>query len=367
MKQVENTLIKNSFLKEYNDVNQWHPKDNYSNYLTPNLMQKVTVHRLLTYKSYGNWSGTGAGKTLSFILSSREIDAKLTLIIVVNSTTSQIGQSIIDAYPDSTVHYNYHKGQVFDRTKHNYLILNYEKFQQDYSEERFQSLTNDNLIDFVVIDEVHNAKQRQGIDESIRRGVLNRLMGRIRENNPNLYTSVMSATPVINDLFEAKSLLKLLTGKEYDDIDTRRTLNNALKIYQQLFLNGLRFKPKYDLSVEELTGHNTTELNIDGTHLIDDLISNRFNLLATEVVLLTEKLKSIDYYLRKGVIIYSHYVDNIINKTKEYVESKGFTVERYTGEESLEYRTETLYNFINGNIDRFRPNYNRCRRFTEGL
>jgi superfamily II DNA or RNA helicase len=108
--------------------------------------------------------------------------------------------------------------------------LNYEKFQQGYTEEIFQDLNENNLIDFIVLDEVHNAKQRDK-DESIRRGALMRLIGRSAEMNPNFHLLGMSATPVINNLIEAKSLLQLITGKDYEDISTRGTITNALKIF----------------------------------------------------------------------------------------------------------------------------------------
>lgn len=314
--------IKQLFFTEYDEVVNYNPKDGYSfkkdgEHAEPNLMQKLTVQRLLVNKSYGNWSGTGAGKTLSFIVASREIDSRLTLIIALNSTIKQTCKSIKEVYPDSLTFSEYRLGHIFDRTKHNYLVLNYEKFQQSNSEELFQDLTNNNQIDFVVIDEVHNAKQREEGDEfeSIRRGVMTRLLGRVRENNSNLYTLVMSATPVINNLFEAKSLLSLMTGLDYDDINTRRTLPNALKIFQQLILHGLRFIPKYDIEMTELTGSNMSNLNIDGGHLLDTLLgSSNQNYINTEKLLLSDKLKAIQPYLRKGVIIYSYLTTGFVNE-----------------------------------------------------
>ena len=345
-------IIKTLFFDEYNEVINVKPSDVYSFKYQPNLMQKLTVYRLIKNKSYGNWSGTGAGKTLSFILSSREIDAKLTLVIAINSTIEQTAKSIKDVYPNSLIFDEYKKGCVFDRDKHNYLILNYEKFQLENSEELFQSLTNNNQIDFIVVDEVHNAKQREEEIESIRRGVINRLFGRIRENNPNVYILVMSATPVINNLYEAKSLLKLMTGLEYDDLQTRRNLPNALKIFQQLILNGLRYIPKYDMNINELTGHNMSNLNIDGAHLLDKLLElSSSEYLEVEQLLTEDKLKVITPYLRKGVIIYSYYTTAIVKQIENYVKSLGFKCGTYTGEESTRLRSENIKAFKSGKLD----------------
>ena len=89
--------------------------------------------------------------------------------------------------------------------------------------------------------------------------------------NPNFHLLGMSATPVINNLIEAKSLLQLITGKEYDDISTRGTITNALKVFNQLLLNGIRYIPKYNIVLKELTGKNTEKLNIDGESLVESL------------------------------------------------------------------------------------------------
>lgn len=346
------STIKNRFISEYQEVLPYTPPKGYSFRHPLNMMQKLTVNRLLKNRNYGNWSGTGSGKTMSFTVSSREIDARLTLVIAVNSTVGQLCESIKEVYPDSKVFSSYQKGQKFNRYNHNYLVLNYEKFQQDYSEQLFQNLTNENIIDFVVLDEVHSAKQRDESDESIRRGILTRLIGRARENNPDMYTLVMSATPVINNLFEAKSLLSLMTGKDYDDLGVTRTKRNAVATYVQLTINGLRFIPKYDISLKELTAYNTPKLNIDGSHLLDKLIGipeGRF--FDIEKILLQDKLNSIKPYLRKGVMVYSYYVDGVVPAVRKYIEKLGFKVGIFTGDEGTQVRSKTLCDFIGGKID----------------
>ncbi len=345
------TSIKDEFLDEYDNVLNIVPAEGYAFKHQPNLMQKLTVYRLLKNKYYGNWSGTGAGKTLSFILASRNMDAKLTLVIALNSTIEQTCKSIKEVYPDSKCFIEYKQGHVFDRNEHNYLVLNYEKFQQENSERLFQSLTNNNQIDFIVIDEVHNAKQREEDNESKRREVMTRLLGRARENE-NLHVLAMSATPVINNLFEAKSLLSLMSGFEYNDLQTRQTIGNAIKIFQQLTLNGLRFIPKYKINISELTGRNMSNLNIDGSHLFEGLLNLPQNdYISVEKFILDDKLNAITSYIRKGVVIYSYFTTGIINRIEKHVKSLGFKVGTYTGEESTPLREQNLRDFISGKID----------------
>ena len=345
--------LRDLFLEEYNKVINYSPPKGYSFKYLPNMMQKLTVQRVKDYKRYGNWSGTGAGKTISFIIASREIDSRLTVVICLNSTVSQLEEDILDVYPDSLVHSSFKKGQKFDRSKHNYLLLNYEKFQQGYTEEIFQDLNENNLIDFIVLDEVHNSKQRSK-KESLRRGALMRLIGRSAEMNINFHLLGMSATPVINNLIEAKSLLKLITGKKYDDIITRGTISNALKIFNQLLLNGIRYIPKYDIILKELTAENTPVLNIDGTDLTDKLKDNsNKDYLGLEKILLESKLTVLGNYLKPKTIIYTYFTDKdrIPKRVANYVKSKGYSHALYIGEQSTAEREQSKRDFIKGDVD----------------
>ncbi|MBP6740404.1 MAG: DEAD/DEAH box helicase family protein, partial [Leptospiraceae bacterium] len=327
------------------------PPVGYAFPYAPNLMQKLTVFRLLKHQRYGNWSGTGAGKTLSFILSSRSVDARLTLLIGLNSTIEQLGKNILQAYPDSKVFTHYKLGQKFNRKNRNYLILNYDKFQQEYSEKLFQDLTDNNQIDFIAIDEIHNAKQRTEKQESIRRGTIKRIIGRAASNK-NLYVLGMSATPVINNLTEAKSLLEMVTGKDYKDFSTMKTLANALEAFKHLSLNGLRYIPKYEIQIKELTGENTPKLKLDGRELLEELLSiSNANYSKAEQILLSKKLEAIRNYLRSGVILYTHYTTGMIEPIVAFVKSCGFKFGTYTGEEPLEEREAAKQKFLSGKID----------------
>ena len=230
------------------------------NYIHPNLMQKLMVYRTKKNHYYGNWSGMGSGKTLSAIIASRELQSHLTVIVGVNSTISQWGKDILNAYPESTgtrVHIvkdKHYDNMEFDMTKYNYVLIPYSRFSQLNEEPRLKFIA-DNKVDFIVIDEVHKAKKRGEMgDETTRRERLIKLINWAKDVNPSLYKMVMSGTPIINELSEAKSLLTLLTGNKFEDIKTNRTLSNALKLHQMLLIHGLRFVPKYDQELQCTAG-----------------------------------------------------------------------------------------------------------------
>lgn len=350
--------LRDLFMEEFERVNSYSPPEGYSfkvngKIASPNLMQKLTVNRVKQFKRYGNWSGTGAGKTISFIVASREVKSKLTVVLCLNSTLSQLKEDILEVYPDSLVH-DFVAGSTYDRSKYNYVLLNYEKFQQGYSEEMFQDFNENNTVDFIVIDEIHNAKQRSKKEESKRRSVLMRFIGRSSEKNPNLYLLGMSATPVINELAEAKSLLQLITGKKYNDLNTRGTLTNALKVFTQLLMHGIRLIPNYDIRLSEKTGDNTPDLIINGDDLTDQLLDLKNNdYLGLEKILITPKLGGITSYLKPKTIIYTYYTDKgeIPFRIGEYLGGLGYSTGYYIGEQDTDEREKSKDAFVSGDID----------------
>jgi superfamily II DNA/RNA helicase len=123
-------------------------------------------------------------------------------------------------------------------------------------------------------------------------------------------------------------------------------------MFQLLTLNGLRFIPKYDINIQELTGHNMSNLNIDGTYLIDELLkTSSKKYIEVEKLLLSDKLASISNTIKKGDIVYSYYTTGFINEISQFVKNLGFTFGTYTGEESLRIREENLRKFKSGEID----------------
>ena len=60
----------------------------------------------------------------------------------------------------------------------------------------------------------------------------------------------MSATPVINNLYEAKALLELVKGVEFSDLQTYSSIANASAMHEKLILYGIRYRPQYAQTIE---------------------------------------------------------------------------------------------------------------------
>ncbi len=243
--------IRDRFLSQHDGAANLTIPNGYNFPYPPNLMQSLTAYRILTERRIGNWSGVGAGKTISAIFASRVINAKFTIVIAFNSTIEGWAKAIAQVYPDSII-YQKERGEIsVDRNHHNYLILNFEKFQQPYSAELVGNILNHHQIDFVVIDEIQNVKQRDPNPnkESKRRKTLNSLLSEASRQNPDLCILGMSATPVINNLYEAKALLEMTRGEKFDELKTFSTIANTLAMHEKLMLHGIRYRPNYKIAI----------------------------------------------------------------------------------------------------------------------
>ena len=332
------TIIKNWFLREYEEVCSLKIPKNYTFAHQPNLMQKLVSYRLYKEKRYGNWSGTGAGKTLAAILAGRYCNAKNTIIICNNSNVDGWVESTLDYFSDSNVYskeavYNNKQSHPvnnrvvkFQGSGYNYFIINYEAFQQGDGDYIASEILNNNKIDYVILDEVQSVKQRHKIDESLRRDVINKLLINSAKKNKDLLVTAMSATPVINNLIEPKKLLELLSGKSHDDLKTDENINNGVEMYKYLTRYGLRYKPNYEINLNEII------LKTDGSHLIDKLTNTRKgSVVDFEKILLEDKLNLVKDKISKGTLIYTHYVTDFIKSIGEFVSELGLKVGYYTG------------------------------------
>jgi hypothetical protein len=329
------TIAKNEFLSEYyKAINLVLPldyefKDSLGDLAAPNLMQRLISVRLSQHKQYGNWSSMGAGKTLSGVLAGRINNLKNTLIITFNANVEDWERTIKNAFPKNSNIICKQKKYQLKNDKYNYIVYNYETFQQENLEEILQNIINSN-IEYIILDEVQLIKQREEEDFSKRKKIVESLVKSIdcknKKRKIETYKLFMSATPIINNLMEPKKILELLKGVKFAELSTKPSVNNALEINKHLFLNGIRFIPNYDIEME------VCYFNINGNHLIHtyNLISQE-EILKIERLFIPDKLFSIRNSLKRGTIIYTHYVTGIIEPIQQFVEMCGFSCGVYTG------------------------------------
>jgi hypothetical protein len=130
----------------------------------------------------------------------------------------------------------------------------------------------------------------------------------------------------VNNLREGKSLLELLTGKIYDDVAIRPTIPNAVTLYEKLSTISIRELPSYSVDIDtqiiDVTAERPTDISI--RHL-------KSNPLAIEKILTKARIPEIIKLVDGQTIIYTEYVEDIIQNLSDAVDNAGYSYGLYTG------------------------------------
>lgn len=342
------TYVLDTFMMEYKSVQNEKVGPDYKFEYPPSLMQKLMSYRIATNPYYGNWCGTGAGKTNAFLIASRRIDARVTVCVCPNAVVETIRKSILRVYPESTIIIPKSLDDItsYDRSKYNYVILNYEKFCQSYSPALVDKLVSLNQIDFLCFDEVHRAKNDMS---SINQNLTNlRVLG--GEKNPGMRVLGMTATPLINNLSEVRNLLELITGTSFEDIMPTNlvTINNIHNAYKYLMLYGFRYVPDYKINcIEE-------KVDIDGTKELAEKLVGFENSEVGDIEghMISVKYEGIRSHIKKyRTIIYTQFIKNILPRIKEELRKDGITFREYTGEIDSVERDSIVSDFAQHKFD----------------
>jgi len=310
----------------------------------PRLMQLYFTNKIRKNPYYCNLSGTGSGKTLSAVLASRIMNCNVTLVVCPNDVVEQWGGNpekgkngdIKNIFPDSLV---YTKDEVFtakfDSKKFQYLVLNWEKFQIDSVVNKLRKLEK-TKIDLIVLDEIQFVKIRGNISGR-RREHLEAFINGIKATNPDVKLVGLSATPVINELSEGRSLLNLVTGWNHDKtLKVKPNIGNAVALYEKFANISVRHKPEYGIQEDRQFFDIDAEWP-PGTES-RELISNP---LKAEEILTQIRIPKILELIDGPTVIYTEYVGSsddsrsrrIIDMLKDAVEGAGHSVAIYTGED----------------------------------
>lgn len=334
------SIVRDRFLTELNDAEALQVPEGYSfrpggpdtPILQPNLMQRRVAVCMREKRRFGNWSGMGAGKTLSAILSTRIVASGLTIICCPNAVVGNWSDEIVKAFPSCEVQSKTWEPKWRDPMGKapRYLVMNYEQFQQPDSETELVGFLDRSSIDFVVIDEIHYAKQREaGTEMSQRKRLVQGLVLEAGKKNSDLCVLGMSGTPVINTLQEGKSLIEMITGHRHDDLDVVATVQNCMRLYQRLVTLGTRWRPDYKIQLD------VHKIEVDCAPALDQIREiGRGPMLQLEQVLTELRLPVILEHIKPGekALIYTHYVQGIVGTLREALVKAGHRVGMLTGD-----------------------------------
>ena len=332
------TIVRDQFLAEFEAAMNMELPEGYAfrptpehDICPPHLMQRHVAVSVLEKKRFGNWSGMGAGKTLSAILATRLCEAELTVICCPNAVVDNWAKEIENAFPGCLVESKTWDPVFADAHGHRprYLILNFEQFQQPDSETRLIDFLAKHVVDFVIIDEIHFAKQRDEKAMSKRKRLVQGLIVEQGKSHADLRVLGMSGTPVINTLHEGRSLIEMITGHRHDELETKATVQNCMRLYQKFVTLGTRWKPEYDTQLE------TERVEVDCVEHLDAIRAvARGTTLEMEQVLTRIRIPAILDALVPGekALIYTHYVKGISSQLWDAVKGAGFRPGLFTGQ-----------------------------------
>jgi superfamily II DNA or RNA helicase len=299
-----------------------------------------------------NLSGTGTGKTLSAIFAAQICNAKRIFVSCPNGVVSNWQKAFATAYPDAIQHVKEDGWAVegLDEQPHVYIV-NHERFQEQYVE-KILPMCIEYQADMIVIDEIHQSKRRTKETSSQRRKLINEFI-RISSNiNPDLRVLGMSATPVINNLYEGRSLLELVTQETFDDVSEKIDLNSCMNLYQHFVRDGIRMNPG------AMSRTQVIMKDIDATALLPNIVAATKNGTYHDVeqILVQPKLEALKHCLARGekTVIFITYIKNTLEPISQWLHDNGYSYCVFTGQDKEACEAgfvDALDQFIGGSTE----------------
>ena len=298
-----------------------------------------------SHQHYGIFSETGVGKTMSFILCSMSMESRFTFVFASNSTIKEenkknMKKEILETDGNAKVYYfnEIKESTVIDYTKNNYVLVNYEKGQLNYSSGRFEWIVKNFDIDLLIFDEIQNLRDSGDDDKIHRYNIIKKFRLQLESKNPKLRVIACTASIFVNHISETIDMMEMWTGKEYE-LPSKDSFKTAAKLSLEIYNDGIREK-------KNVPNANYNVIEIDGESLKEDL--ELPNISISKFTEITLELKIKHSPIKKGSIIYIAYQCNgITKKAHEFIK-------KYHGlEKGAEYNgrnTDSRYDELTGFI-----------------
>ena len=347
--------VQAAFLEEYEGARSLPIPDTYAfkdlkgKFRNPKLMQRLVAFRLKRDLRLLNLSGTGTGKTLSAIYAAQICGCKRLLISCPNGVIESWKRAFASAFPSANLIIKPKGWEIADLDEGvNVVIVNHERFQDRLAQQLLGFCIN-YQADMIVVDEIHQSKRRTSDTSSQRRKLMNEFI-RISANiNTELRVLGLSATPVINNLYEGRSLLELICQETMEGIGETVDLNSCMNLYQQFVVHGIRMNPG------QLSRTKLIKQEIDATSLLPQIVwaTKKGTYHDIEQLLVEPKVAALGKCLKHGVktIIFVTYIKNTIRPITNWLSKNAYSYSLFTGDEKEaqeEGFQDSLDEFIRG-------------------
>lgn len=348
------TDILSTFWKEYHDIENLNYGQQFYKYqYPPKMIQKYCAYKMKRESGYFNMASTGDYKTGSAIISAVCSNVTNVLAIVPATIVNQWVKEIRLFYPDCKVSSGKEIPNSFfvssgNRFTPNFHVISYGLWQKKNSTERITNQFKDKItstefrkgksgkdhefiksvekqLDFIILDESHFVKQPfEDFEEggwnkkSNRRQFIEKFLNEERKKNRKMRGLFMSATPTVNKVQEAKSLLEMLTGVKYTSIHNYNSIRNAVRCYMEFLPVSLNHKRQYDIVQKGKDEPITVDAFLPD-HLTDDQ-KRSLSYLQLEQYATPYRIPKIIELLKKAkgqAVIYTYYKTGVVDKIQE--------------------------------------------------
>ena len=350
--------VQQAFIEEYEGAralpipNAYSFRDLKGNPRDPKLMQRLVAFRLERDFRLLNLSGTGTGKTLSAIYAAQICGCQRLFISCPNGVIDSWKRAFDSAFPTANIIIKPDGWELPDVLEGvNVVIVNHERFQDRFAQQLLGFCIT-YQADMIVIDEIHQSKRRSADKSSQRRKLMNEFI-RISSNiNTDLRVLGLSATPVINNLYEGRSLLELICQVPIEDVGEKIDLNSCMNLYQHFVVRGIRMNPG------QLSRTKLIYQEVDATPLLANIINatKHGTYHDIEQMLVAPKIASLQHCLARGekTVIFVTYIKNTLRPITNWLTANSYSFSVFTGDEKEaqdEGFKDSLDEFIRGSSE----------------
>ena len=394
--------VRMRFLEEFEDVNEVADGIRNESGMKHKINQKYGMWLIKNQHVLFCMDRTGSGKTFMGLSAAIEQKSKLCLVICTKTIIPHWMKEIQKVIPTAKVTSGFdldkNENPLHDRDEQmHFHLINYDKFSQKDKENGLSNTqkflkelekrgwigkkaiqgsinkSKKKRMDFVILDEVHNIKYNEDYTElsDVTKGIadasqtrihIQELIEKLRGKNksdwrkymkhkkdkmrPPFNLVMLSATPVINSLAEAKDLLKLLTGKDYPALSVHATPMNAYLLHNEYSVFSMRSRKNFNVKVTGLSADEAETFEANPGLDIDEI--NELDFLGAEQICTDARLERIVELCRtqkeqsseqkKSIVFLSTFVGGkgeetaIADKIKNALEESGMTAGFFIGE-----------------------------------
>ena len=308
-------------------------KDNYG--VTHNLTwHQQVIGYYATRSGLLDIGDTGVGKTAAALTAVALNNTMRNLIICPKSliVNNQWRNFIRNMFKDAVIFEQkdaLKKDFKLPRGKRVFYLLSYQTASRSSGRTVLRKLQD---IDYLILDEGQRVKIRDEDKLSRCRARIENMLTKIRKIR-KINVLMLTATPVVNTVHEAKSLLQLITGKKFKDVSNFNSVYNLVKMHVKLKEFSIRYEKVYpvDISSKDICCSANLQL-APHRRLLTDIGFLGMDQIALSEAKMPKIIEEINRTpANEKIILFTKYVTGMVDVMAEELERNNISYTFFTG------------------------------------